>query len=83
MTRFALMTITLFFASPALANFGDLDADLKHLTPEVTVVAQPLQAIGDELATTDLCRLPNENIVAIPPSFTVGDALGMACAAAE
>lgn len=83
MTRFALIASLMVLSSPAAANFGDVNADLDRLAPQIVTVSQPLQIPTTIVAVAGSCRLPSEHIVAVPSSFSDQTPVEVACLTGE
>lgn len=83
MTRFTLALITLTAATPAFANYGDLEMNIDELSPQVAMISQPLLTPSYVVATEDTCTLPSDHIVSVPVTFTSETTTEMACLTTE
>ena len=79
MLRAASLCLLTLAATPVLANYGDIDAQLYDVRPETVLIAEPVGADDLDLATGDICALPLGLIVSLPDAFVQTDAETVAC----
>jgi len=79
MKRFALVAALTLAATPGLANYGDVDAQIEAVQIAAVYVAQPQIQSTTSVAIADTCTLPFAHIVSVPAQFDTESAFETAC----
>ena len=79
MTRIVLLFAAMLSATPALAHYGDINAQLEEVKLTTVIVAQPQIQSTTDIAAANTCTLPFTHIVSIPDQFSAENGVEMAC----
>jgi len=81
MKHLPLLALCALVASPASANFGDIDEQIEEAKAEIVYVAQPLTYQDRIAAAEESCGLPLTHIVSVPETFEPAAEAQVACLA--
>jgi hypothetical protein len=79
MTRIAALTALMLSGTPALANYGDIDAQIEAVQLAAVYVAQPQVQSTTDIAAANACTLPFTHIVNVPAQFETAEGVEVAC----